>query len=82
MEKYEIEILREKLNRELEGDSPDKKKILAISQDLDKLILKYTISYIKASNNRFLDKNNTHNNMEEEECFSDWYYWFLVTIDV
>ncbi len=71
MEKYEIETLREKLNKELDKDSPDEKEILAISQDLDKLIVKYTMSYINTSNNRFFDKNNTHNNMEEQECFSD-----------
>lgn len=77
MEKFKIEVLREKLNKELEKDSPDKGLVLAISQDLDKLIVKYTKVYINGLDQEFSKKNRPHNIFEEEECILDWDYWFF-----
>lgn len=71
MRKYEIECLREKLYKELDKDSPDKKAILTISQDLDNLIVEYTKNYINEPDKGLGCQDNSLLMIDEPECTSD-----------
>ena len=78
--KQKIEVLREKLNKELEAKGPDNEQVLKLSQELDELIVEYCLKEIEKNKTVLLVFNEANLFEEPIRIIDDLYYTIHVKI--